>query len=85
MFNCDKPSKFSRSECHILGWKYNLSTLNQNVTVVNTVVTKADLLCGRFTWVRMLRGWLLGGRIVTAPTIGELNVDSLEPGDVLIT
>ncbi len=32
--HCDKPSKFTRWECHNLGWMDNLSTLRQNVTVV---------------------------------------------------
>ncbi len=31
----DKPSKFTRSEYHNLGWADNPSTLRQNVTVVN--------------------------------------------------
>jgi hypothetical protein len=31
----DKPSKFSRPECHILGWTDNPSTMRWNVTVVN--------------------------------------------------
>ncbi len=31
----DKLSKFTRSECHDLGWMDNLSTLRRNVTVVN--------------------------------------------------
>ncbi len=31
---CDKPSKFTRSECHNLGWMDNPSTLRRNVTVV---------------------------------------------------
>ncbi len=31
--HCDKPSKFTRSECHNLGWTDNLSTLRQNVRV----------------------------------------------------
>ncbi len=34
MSHCDKPSKFTRSECHNLGWIDNPSTLRQNVTVV---------------------------------------------------
>jgi hypothetical protein len=32
---CDKPSKFTTSECHILGWTDNASTLRRNVTLVN--------------------------------------------------
>jgi hypothetical protein len=32
---CDKQSKFTRSECHNLGWTDNPSTLRRNVTVVN--------------------------------------------------
>ncbi len=33
--HCDKPSKFTRSLCHNLGWTDNPSTLRRNVTVVN--------------------------------------------------
>jgi hypothetical protein len=32
--HCYKPSKFTRSKCHNLGWTDNLSTLRWNVTVV---------------------------------------------------
>ncbi len=32
--HCDKPSKFTRSECHNFGWTDNLSSLRRNVTVV---------------------------------------------------
>ncbi len=32
--HCDKLSKFTRSECHNLGWTDNPSTLRRNVTVV---------------------------------------------------
>jgi hypothetical protein len=32
---CDKPSKYTRLQCHILGWTDNPSTLRWNVTVVN--------------------------------------------------
>ncbi len=32
--HCDKPSKFTRSECHNFGWTDNPSTLRRNVTVV---------------------------------------------------
>ncbi len=33
--HCDKPSKFTRLECHNLGWTDNPSALKWNVTVVN--------------------------------------------------
>jgi hypothetical protein len=32
--HCDKPSKFTRSECHNFGWTDNPSTLRRIVTVV---------------------------------------------------
>jgi hypothetical protein len=35
MSHCDKPTKFTRSECHNFGWTDNPSTLRRNVTVVN--------------------------------------------------
>jgi hypothetical protein len=56
---CDKPSKFTRSECHNLGWTDNPSTLRRNVTVVNChsrQFVRWTLRLGRnVTW--SVRGW----------------------------
>jgi hypothetical protein len=65
MSHCDKPSKFTRSECHNLGWTNNRSTLRRNVT--GAIVSAGGSLGGRIVWVKMSRGRFVGGRIVKAP------------------
>ncbi len=57
--HCDKPSKFTRSECHNLGWTDNPSPLRRNVTVVNCHSIRFVGWMRRLGWnvVWSVRGW----------------------------
>ncbi len=63
--HCDKPSKFTRSECHNFGWSDNPSTLRRNVTVVKChsrrFIGWTDSVGRDVAWS------VVGGRIVNAP------------------
>ncbi len=67
---CDKPSKFTRSECHNLGWTNNQFTLRRNVTGANChsrrFVGWTDSVGRNVVW--SVRGWTDRQGTVSAAT-----------------